>query len=266
MKSKTMKQQVTFGMMNHPALDPVPEILKAKKMGFDFVDLTLEPPGAGFETFKLAPVQRAFDKTGLGIVGHTGWHLHGNAAYPEVRRGVAESLLWAARHFSTLGAKTMTYHIHAAVAKYIGLQAAIDAQVETLRYVSEEAGAMGVQIVLEHFHGRPDQFETLDALFDKVPALGFHLDIGHANLSGRENVTNEFCRRYGKRLMHVHISDNRGDVDAHMPLGAGTIDWPTEIGHLKKMGYKRTVTLEVFSSDAEYVAVSLRKARAWFKK
>lgn len=260
-----MKRQVTFGMMNHPARDPVAEIHTAKKMGFDFVDLTLEPPGAGYETFRLEPVRRAFEKTGLGVVGHTGWHLHGNAAYPEVRRGVAESLMWAARHFASLGAKTMTYHIHGAVAKYMGLEPAIHAQIEMLRGVSEEAGRIGVQVVLEHFHGRADQFETLDALFAKVPALGFHLDIGHANLSGGANVTKEFCRKYGRRLMHVHISDNRGDFDAHMPLGAGTIDWPAEIGHLKRIGYRRTVTLEVFSQDLEYLAVSLRKARSWFR-
>ena len=32
----------------------------------------------------------------VGVVGHTGWHLPGNAAYPEVRRAVTESLAWAA--------------------------------------------------------------------------------------------------------------------------------------------------------------------------
>jgi sugar phosphate isomerase/epimerase len=257
---------VRFGMMNHPAIDPVKEILTAKKLGFDFIDLTLEPPAAGVETFRIEPVARTLKKTGLGVVGHTGWHLPGNAAYPEVRRGVAESLMWAARHFATLGAETMTYHILGSVARYIGLKPAIKSQVEILKRVSGECAELGITVVLEHITGRPEQFEILDALFDKVPALGFHLDVGHAHLSGDgSSRTGEYLRRYGKRLLHVHISDNRRSNDDHLPLGVGTIDWPRDIGLLKKMGYNRTVTLEVFATDIEYLKVSLRKAREWWR-
>ncbi len=257
--------RVRFGMMNHPARDPVAEILVAKRMGFDFIDLTLEPPAAGPETYNHAAVKKALARTGLGVVGHTGWHLPGNAAYPEVRRGTTESLVWAARYFSDLGAETMTYHIQGAVAGYIGLAPAIDSQVEVLTAAAAACKPLGVQIVCEHITAWPQQFAILDALFQRVPSLGFHLDVGHANLAGGEpNKTGEFVRRYGRRLKHVHLSDNRGGHDEHMPLGAGRIDWPREIGHLKKLGYNRTVTLEVFSDDPDYLALSLKKARAWF--
>lgn len=252
-------------MMNHPARDPVSEIHVAKRMGFDFLDLTLEPPAAGPETYNHAAVKKALRKTGLGVVGHTGWHLPGNAAYPEVRRGVVESLVWAGRHFADLGVETMTYHIQGAVAGYIGLEPALDAQVEVLTAATKVLDPLGVQIVCEHITAWPWQFRVLDTLFRRVPSLGFHLDVGHANLSGGEgNKTGEFVKRYGKRLKHVHLSDNRGGHDEHMPLGAGRIDWPAAIGHLRKAGYRRTVTLEVFSDDPDYLAMSLRKARAWF--
>ncbi len=254
-----------FGMMNHPALDPVAEIRKAKRLGFDYVDLTLEPPGAGVESFRLDAVRRALESTGLGIVGHTGWHLNAEAAYPEVRRGVGDSLLWAARHFASLGARIFTYHIHGACAKYIGLAHAIRSQAEVLKRVSGEASAMGLTLVLEHVSGGPEQFEILDGLFEKVPALGFHLDVGHANLApGRENATAEFLGRYGDRLRHVHFSDNRGGHDDHLPLGVGTVNWSSVVGLLKRRRYAGTITLEVFTADEDYVTLSLEKARSWF--
>lgn len=264
--SSPRSPRILFGMMNHPARDPVAEILVAKAMGFDFIDLTLEPPMAGAETFRIAPVRQALKKTGLKVVGHTGWHLPGNAAFPEVRRGTVESLLWAARIFSNLGAATMTYHIQGAVAGYIGLDAAIDSQVEVLKAATARCRPLGVRIVCEHISARAEQFTILDALFRRVPSLGFHLDVGHANLtSGEPNATRKFLSRYGSRLLHVHLSDNRGGHDEHMPLGAGRIDWPREIGYLKKAGYDRTVTLEVFSEDQDYLALSLKKAQGWFR-
>jgi len=98
-----------------------------------------------------------------------------------------------------------------------------------------------------------------------VDGLGFHLDIGHANLSSDgTNKTAEFVRRYKKRLLHVHISDNKGFHDDHLPLGVGSVDWAKEIGVLLKADYARTVTLEVFSTDDDYLALSLKKARKWF--
>lgn len=258
-------KKIRFGMMNHPARDLAGEIRDAAKFGFDFLDLTLEPPMTGPDRYDPARTRNLLAKHGLGVVGHTGWHLPGAAAYPEVRRGVTESLLWAARHFADLGAKTMTYHIHGSAAKYIGTRAAIAAQVETLTPVVETAGELGVTVVLEHISGYPEQFEILDGLFAGIDELGFHLDAGHANLSPEGgNKTGEFLRRYGKRLRHVHISDNRGRHDDHLPLGVGTVDWPAIARLLKARRYRGTITLEVFTQDPEYLTASLAKARRWF--
>lgn len=265
MAATERKRRMNFGMMNHPAALLENEIHSAQALGFDFLDLTLEPPETGTEKFGVTKARAALEKTGLFVVGHTGWHLPGNAAYPEVRRGVTESLVWAARHFGSLGAGTMTYHIHGAFAKYSGLAAAIRAQTEVLKPVIEIAGELGITVVLEHINAFPEQFEILDGLFEKLDALGFHLDVGHANLSpNRENQTEKFLKKYGSRLKHVHVSDNRGKNDDHLPLGVGTVDWTRIAALLKEFGYIGTMTLEVFSADTEYVSVSLKKAKSWF--
>ena len=261
------RSNIKFGMMNHPAKDTIAEIYKAAELGFDYIDLTLEPPCAGTERFNFKEVKKAIDINGLGIVGHTGWHLNAEAAYPEVRKGVGDSMLWAAKEFSKLGAKYFTYHIRGMAARYIGLKHSIKSQVEVLKRVSDKSNKMGIKLVIEHVTGYKDQFEILDNFFKKIPKLGFHLDVGHANISdSNKNMTPEFLSRYGRRLTHVHFSDNRGRTDDHLPLGVGNIDWKKITDSLKRIDYCGTITLEVFSEDDDYVKLSLKKARTWFSE
>ncbi|NJN67583.1 MAG: sugar phosphate isomerase/epimerase [Chloroflexaceae bacterium] len=65
-------------------------------------------------------------------------------------------------------------------------------------------------------------------------------------------------------MVHVHLSDNRLRRDDHMPLGAGRIGWPRVIQLIQKTGYDDTITLEVFSTDPDYVLLSARKVREWW--
>lgn len=262
--AKTARSSPLFGIMNNPKHDVIAEIALARDLGCDFLDLTLEPPMTGPERFDRAAVKRALEKHALPVVGHTGWHLPGNAAYPEVRHGVIESLKWAADHFAALGARTMTYHIQGAVARYVGLEAAIEAQAEVLAAAGRHAEKLGVEIICEHVWGWPEQYLILDGLFARVPGLGFHLDVGHAHIGASENQAAELLRRYGDRLRHVHFSDNRGRGDDHMPLGVGTVPWPEIVRLLKARAYTGTITLETFSEDVDYVRMSLEKARSWF--
>jgi sugar phosphate isomerase/epimerase len=63
----------------------------------------------------------------------------------------------------------------------------------------------------------------------------------------------------------VHVHDNVGADDLHLPLGSGTVDWLAVVGALKAVGYDGTVTLEVFDTEPEYVDLSLRLWRKWWE-
>jgi len=90
-----------------------------------------------------------------------------------------------------------------------------------------------------------------------LPELGLHLDIGHANLLVNHNTTGEILAAYGHRLQHVHLHDNKGgSSDLHLPLGTGNIDTAHYVRLLQSVGYDRTITLEVFSTDLQYLAHS----------
>ena len=59
----------------------------------------------------------------------------------------------------------------------------------------------------------------------------------------------------------MHVGDNNGQEDDHLPVGAGRAHIAQGLAAIKTSGYDDTITLEVFSPDREYLAVSLKKVR-----
>jgi sugar phosphate isomerase/epimerase len=140
----------------------------------------------------------------------------------------------------------------------------IERNLETLHELLPTSKAAGVGLMIENLPGVFNTAGELAELMDPVPALGLHLDIGHANLQVPANTTEDMLARFGKRLAHVHLHDNNGGhADLHLPLGCGRMDWIKHLRTVKQTGYDATITLEVFTPDKSYVKKSrdmLRKA------
>jgi sugar phosphate isomerase/epimerase len=77
---------------------------------------------------------------------------------------------------------------------------------------------------------------------DQMPHLV--LDTSHAAVAGHDLV--EVRKRFGKRLRHVHLSDNAGKGwDSHLPPGEGTLDLDAFLDDLAASSYSGKVSLEV---------------------
>ena len=55
------------------------------------------------------------------------------------------------------------------------------------------------------------------------PKIRCCFDIGHAYFNGRSVSLNRWIDVLGKYIGHVHIHDNNGNHDEHLPLGQGAI-------------------------------------------
>ena len=106
--------------------------------------------------------------------------------------------------------------------------------------------------------------DVLEKVFKKIPKLYLHLDVAHANV-GRKNTTPQLVRRFSKRIEHIHISDNHGKEDEHLPLGKGSIDWNAMLGVIKKSGYDKTITLEVFTNAKDCLVDKSKLRKMWDK-
>jgi sugar phosphate isomerase/epimerase len=258
-----------IGAMNHPALDPIKEIDWFGSHGFDFIDFTLEPPAAGPDQIDPEAVRAALARHRLGVVAHTAWYIPVASPFAGVRdTGVAEfeRSLKAARR---IGAGVMNVH-YVKAPGFFSNKDVIDWHVDVLSRLCQEADKVGVTIVLEHApFGGTEQLENIEAILGRVPLLRFHLDSGHAKLERSYDRWEEYLNRLGPKLLHVHLSENDGTADQHLPLGAAprsTTDWPRHIKKLKATGYDGTITLEVFASQRDYLLLSRDLLRKWWSE
>ena len=233
-----------IGVMNNPAKSVYDEVTAFGEARFDFVDLTIEGPGAmDVEVAKLWPI---LDSYGMSVTGHTDPCLP--YAYPiqSIRDACLKELERCAGIFSALGAGIMNIH-PCYICPPAMRNALVELNIEALIPIVEMAASYELTVVFENFKAPFDRVATFKTMLAEVPGLKVHLDFGHANI-GRHNHE-VFCSQLGKEIIHVHFSDNRSSDDHHMPLGVGNIAWKNAVNSLKATGYDDTITLEVFCDD-----------------
>lgn len=135
---------------------------------------------------------------------------------------------------------------------------------DSLVSIIGRAQELGLCVCLENMFPKcraffePDDFVEI---LQRFPDLMLTLDIGHANIGGQGvRRALDFIEKFGPRLGHLHISDNSGKRDDHLPIGGGKIDFLKIAKAIKKCGYDDTATLEIFSDDRR----ELQKSRERF--
>lgn len=73
-------------------------------------------------------------------------------------------------------------------------------------------------------------------------AVGACWDTGHAHIAGVNQA--ESIALLGSRLHALHVQDNDGVTDQHMPPFFGTIDWQSLLGALAQVGFAHDFTFE----------------------
>lgn len=245
-----------IGTMNHPARDLLAEIEWMSAMGFEFIDLTLEPPLASVHKADIRAVRSAIERAGMQVVGHTAYYLPLCSPFESIRRAAVEELKLCLQAFAQVGARWMNLHpdrqapLHDR--KFI-----IDRNIQTISELLVVGRNLGVGLMIENLPGSFNTVRQMGELLDAIPELGLHLDIGHANLLVDHNTADDLLAVYGKRLRHVHLHDNKGgSADLHLPLGVGTVDTAHFVRALQASGYDGTITLEVFTPDRRHLAYS----------
>lgn len=127
-----------------------------------------------------------------------------------------------------------------------------------LRAAGERAARLGLRLAIEPLN----RFEThflntiADAcsLLDAVdhPAIGLHVDTFHQNIE--EKDVGAAIRRAGKRVVHVHMSENDRGV-----VGSGHVDWRAVRDALRAIGYVQSghwITAETFTGTVPEIAAA----------
>jgi len=259
-----------YGAMNFPIKPLLREIEEIGEMGFDYVELTMDPPEAFPQ--KILGQKRAIlgllDRYPMGIMTHLPTFVWTSDLYESLRKASLQENFAALEASAELGIEKAVLHpaFITGMGKFV-LDRAKGYAMESLEAILKKAVNLNITLCIEnmfpqaHFLSQPHEFQ---AVFDTFPEIRLTLDVGHANLGAGKNRSSEFIRLHGYRIGHVHANDNFGKEDAHLPIGAGMIDFEKIIKELKQVQYDETITLEVFSKDRDYLKISKEKIkRMW---
>jgi sugar phosphate isomerase/epimerase len=112
-----------------------------------------------------------------------------------------------------------------------------DAAFSTIEHLVLHAHHAGVTICVENTTSEMGDPAYLRAFVDetRLTGLRFNFDIGHAHLADgpeEERIEKSFVP-LRELLASVHLHDNHGEKDEHLPPFDGTIAWPAAIKVLK---------------------------------
>lgn len=117
---------------------------------------------------------------------------------------------------------------------------------ESLHMLQEDAGRLGLRVVIENHQGwslfeTPQDFLELRARFD-LPDVGACWDTGHGWQAGQPP---ESACALGTHLVTLHLHDNDGQKDLHLPPTDGTMTWSPLVPGLRRIGYQGPFMMEL---------------------
>ncbi len=144
-----------------------------------------------------------------------------------------------------------------------------DAAFSTLEHLVLHAKHVGVTLCVENTLSELGQPEYLRAFVDetRLTGLRFNFDIGHAHLSDGEEAERiaKAFEPMRELVASVHLHDNHGEKDEHLPPYDGSIDWQNAISVLNTAPEKNlAIVLELkekTGADAPGMAEQLAAAR-----
>ncbi len=115
---------------------------------------------------------------------------------------------------------------------------------ERMTAVAGSARTLGVRVALENVWERTP--EELERLVDALPrgSVSVCLDTGHVAAFSRLPVS-RWWDRLGDRVAALHLHDNDGLSDDHLPPGSGIFDFPALAAILEGAAEPPLMTLEV---------------------
>ncbi|MCE5281732.1 MAG: sugar phosphate isomerase/epimerase [Deltaproteobacteria bacterium] len=241
---KKVQVHVPYGRLREELLDWVIGERINPEIGFNHIDL---------DRFRDADYRATADRlsdAGLSVTFHAPFmDLRPGAIDPSIRRLTLERLRrvfdlvpWF-RPLSVVCHPSFDSRYYASVSRQW-----LDNSLETWRTLLSTLRGTGTIIALENvYETGPDQLRPLIDALDS-PQVRFCFDTGHANTFGRVPPA-DWMDALGGVLGEIHLHDNHGSADEHLPVGEGSFPFGEFLGILRARGLKPILTLESHSKE-----------------
>ncbi len=240
----------------------LPFLDKAKKMGFDLVEIPIE----GMEDIDYAQAAETYKRTGLvcttcAVMGADRDPTHEDKS---IQQGGVDYLKHCIDATVQMGGTVIGGPIYAAVGRTWQStdeqrKRELERCARNLKQVGRYAEDKGVVLGLEplnrfetSFINLTEQAVELVELVDS-PAIKIMLDTFHMNVE--EKRFGRAIELAAPHLVHIHFNEN----DRGIP-GTGHVPWPEVVATLKKINYDGALVIESFSTTVKAIA---RAAAIW---
>lgn len=247
-----------------PTEEHIPICRQIKQWGFDGVELPMFDPNAS----PWKALAKALDDLGLGRTGTVVVPPTASSVSPDpkVRAAAVDFLKKIIDAAKVVGVETLAGPMYSPVGELPGRPRTADEwkwSVETLRPVAQHAKAAGVALAVEPLNRFETYFLNTTADTAKfvdevgVDGCGILYDTFHANIEEKGIPT--AIRAGGKRINHVHISEN----DRSTP-GEGHVHWKESFAAIKQIGYDNWCVIEAFGQALPELAGATKIWRSMF--
>ena len=120
-----------------------------------------------------------------------------------------------------------------------------DGTQRSLDFIARAVEGLNVKVGVENWKINPDpeEFRRLRRKMTGFTDLGLLLDLGHLHLMAEDPVA--AAGSLPLPVCEVHVHDNKGKTDDHMPLGWGTLPLEGLVKALREGGFDGIWTLEI---------------------
>jgi sugar phosphate isomerase/epimerase len=140
---------------------------------------------------------------------------------------------------------------------------------KSIEELYERSSQLGFNLVIETAPYKPkinERYPDSKEISDFVrsfakPDLNIIIDVNHSNL--HEDLV-QVCQNCHGIINHVHISDNHGAWEDHLPPGEGTINFPELFSALRANGYTRPWNLELHPEPGGVTVEWLKSVKQQF--
>lgn len=261
---------VKFGLLTNPAKDILEEIRIIQDLGFDYVEIGIEFPGGSPELVmaqknKILALTKKFHHPPLA---HTAWWLDFASLHPKIRKNWIDEAKLSIDAAKSLNIEKINFHFYSLGLEYKNYhEELLKNMIKSLRDIVSYADSKKITVFLENTPNKRYVIgiEEYKFVIDNVPKLKSHLDVGHAFVENGMKSVKEYIFTFKDNLEHIHMHDNHGEGDEHLPLGKGKINFDQIAKWLKQINYNKTITFEVFTSKEDAKESMLKFKNAFYK-
>ena len=245
-----------YGAMNFPIKPVLSEIKEIAELGFDYLELAMDPPQAHYTTVQENKelILKALDAYSIQLVCHLPTFVSIADLTESIRKASLTEMFKSLEVAAELNASKVVLHPgHIGGLGIFVMETSLKYGLDSLAAIIAKAEQLGLCVCLENMFPRTGSFfepANFNEILERFPQLKLTLHTGHANIgSPQSDRTLGFIKQFCHRIGHIHLSDNFGKKDDHLPLGEGTIDFYNIARSLKDFAYDDTITLEIFAED-----------------